>query len=226
MTSSFGRATAIALMSFASFTTVAASAAPPTDWNGLEPRKVKNLDSVYVRPNVQFTPYKKVMLDAAEVEFSRQWMKDNRYSRDISRRLDAQDLQRIRSELSKLFHDGFAKELAKGGYVLTETAGDDTIRVSAAMIDLYINAPDTQSAGRSRSYTTDAGSMTLVMEVRDSPTGQVLARVVDGRNAELAGGQMQWTTSLTNRAEAERMIALWAAKLRDGLDQVNGRAKP
>jgi hypothetical protein len=49
--------------------------------------------------------------------------------------------------------------------------------------------------------------------------------VVDSRNADLGNGQMQWTNSVTNRVEAERMIELWAAKLRGGLDKVNGRAR-
>ncbi len=53
------------------------AASPPAEWEGLELRKVKGLDAVYIRPNTQFAPYKKVLLDPAEVEFSKQWVRDN-----------------------------------------------------------------------------------------------------------------------------------------------------
>jgi hypothetical protein len=61
--------------------------------------------------------------------------------------------------------------------------------------------------------------MTLVMEVRDAPSGQLLARVVDARRAD-SGGNMQWTNSVTNRAEADLVISEWAKKLRAGLDRL------
>ena len=81
------------------------------------------------------------------------------------------------------------------------------------------------SAGRSRTYTTNAGEMTLDMEVRDSLTGQLLARVVDKQRA-LDTGRLQWTNSVTNAADAERAIDVWAKQLRGGLDRVNGPNNP
>ncbi len=61
------------------------------------------------------------------------------------------------------------------------------------------------------------------MEVRDAPSGQLLARVVDRRRADDAGGRLQWTNSVTNRADAREMKSVWAKKLRDGLDKLNGK---
>ena len=60
-----------------------------------------------------------------------------------------------------------------------DQAGPDTLRVSAAIVNLYVTAPDTMSAGRSRTYTANSGQMTLVVELRDSVTGELLARAVD-----------------------------------------------
>lgn len=194
----------------------------PETWDGLERREVKGIDAVYVRPNVQFPPYKSVMLDPVEVAFSKSWKPND--TRDLSRHLDAEDLQKIKDELAKLFRESFAEELAKGGYPLTETPTQDTMRVQAAIVDLYVNAPDTMTAGRSRTYTTEAGTMTLAMEIRDGPSGQLLARVVDKRTAETAGGSMQWTNSVTNRADAKRILDEWARRLRGALDKLNGRA--
>jgi hypothetical protein len=34
---------------------------------------------------------------------------------------------------------------------------------------------------------------------------------------------MQWTTSVTNLAEARRIMGIWARALRDGLDAARGK---
>ena len=196
------------------------SSKAPAEWDGLQRREVKGLDNVYVRPNVQFTPYEKVMLDPVQVEFSKDW--DPNTSRDISRHLDAQDLQNIKQGLAAMVLEDFSKELTAGGYALVSAPADDTLRVSCAIVNLYINAPDTMSAGRSRTYTTEAGYMTFVMELRDSVRGQLLARVVDTRSSGDVG-HLQWTNSVTNRADADRMISAWAKYLRDGLDRLKGK---
>jgi hypothetical protein len=54
------------------------------------------------------------------------------------------------------------------------------------------------------------------MQLHDSVTGQLLARAYDHRDG---GPDMwQWTTSVTNTAEARRIIATWATALRKALD--------
>ena len=203
-----------------SFVTVAVSKEkPPENWDGLERRKVKGLDNVYVRPNVQFTPYKSVQLEPTPVEFQKNWER----SFDFSNRPSAEDMQKIRTKLSELMREGFTEELVTGGYTVVDAPADDTLLVRTAIIDLFINAPDTMDAGITRSYTTSAGSMTLVLEARDGPSGQLLARVVDSRTNDTPGGRLTWTNAATNTADAKRMIAEWAKRLRQSLDKLNGK---
>ena len=71
-------------------------------------------------------------------------------------------------------------------------------------VDVFINAPDVPTAGRSRTYTMDAGSMTLVLQVNDAVTGTLLAVAFDKRRT--GSSTMQWTTSVSNRAAAEQML--------------------
>ena len=115
-------------------------------------------------------------------------------------------------------------ELARGGYKLVDEAGPDTLRVTAAIVDLYVTAPDTMTAGRSRTYTANSGRMTLVAELRDSVTGELLARAVDARSARTAGS---WgiTNRVTNTADARRAMGIWATALRQALDDMYGRAQ-
>ncbi len=196
----------------------------PQSWDGLERRDVKGIDAVYVRPNIKFPHYRKVIIDPVQVSFSKNW--DPNYNTvSLSRRVDAEDIQKIKDALAQMLRERFTRELTAGGYQVTDVPAEDTIRVAPAIVDLYINAPDVMSPGMSRTYTTNAGQMTLDMEVRDSPTGQLIARVVDKQHA-LDTGRLQWTTSVTNSADAQRAIDAWAKQLRAGLDRVNGPNNP
>jgi Protein of unknown function (DUF3313) len=187
----------------------------PAEWDGLEKRDISGLDLVYVRPDSQFTAYKKVMIDPVQVAFAKNWKPPQRF--------DAQDLQKIKDGLAGMVDEGFSKKLTAGGYAVTTTPDDDTLRLSVAIADLYIKAPDSMSPGRSRSYTTSAGSMVLVLEIRDSTSGELLARVID-RHSASSGGTMRWTNSVTNRAEADRAISAWASQLVAELDRLNGKS--
>lgn len=196
---------------------------PPQEWDGLERRSNKKLDNVYVRPDVVFKAYRRVnLVEPVDVKFDENW-DPNSGSRELSRRLTKEDIEKIRTELSALFHEEFTKRLEKGGYPVVEESGDDVLRVEAALVNLYINAPEKMSAGRSYTFTMDAGQVTLVMQLSDSVSHQILARVVDTQQG-LDTGHLTWTTSVSNSAEASRIVRIWADQLVKGLDRVNGKS--
>jgi hypothetical protein len=68
----------------------------------------------------------------------------------------------------------------------------------------------------------DAGSMTLALQVSDSVTGTLLAVAYDSKRGS-TGGSFQWTTSVSNRAAAERILTGWAQQLKRELDAARGR---
>jgi hypothetical protein len=197
---------------------------PPQEWDGLERRENKKLDNVYVRPNVQFKGYKRIRLaQPVDVQFDKDW-DPNSGTRGVSNRLSKDEIQNIRTGLSALFRDEFTKHLAKGGYSMVDSNDEDVLVVQAALTNLYINAPQTSSSSITRSYTMDAGRVTLVMQLADSVTGQTLARVVDTQQG-LDTGNLTWTTSVSNSAEARRIVGIWSDQLRKALDRVNGKAE-
>ncbi len=192
---------------------------PPATWDGLELTKKKDLDLVYLRPNVQFKAYKDVSIDEVQVAFDKNW-DPNEDVRSVSRRLSTEDIEKIRSDMVTEFRKVFVEELGKGGYLVVDKPGDDTLRVSPGLVNVYITAPDRMEAGRVTTYTTDAGRMTLVLELRDGPTNQLLARVID-QKADT--GFAQVSNSVTNTADFRRMVRSWAQRLVKGLDKVNGK---
>ncbi len=196
---------------------------PPSEWDGLARVKSKQLDHLYKLPGADFSGYKRVRLDPIEVEFDKNW-KPNDSTRSPSQRLNSDDIQKIKQALADEFRKVFTKELTENGYPVVNDNGDDVLRVSAAIVNLYITAPEKMSAGRSRTYTTSAGHMTLVAELRDSVTGKLMARAVDsvrGRDT----GTFMITNSVTNLGAARTALSQWARILRDGLDDATGRSK-
>lgn len=194
----------------------------PAEWDGLVLQPGTRLNSVWVKPDAEIAAYRSVMLDPVEVRFARNW-DPNSGGRSQLNRLNADDIAAIQANLAEIFREVFREELGRGGYQLVDQPGPDTLRVSAAIVDLYVTAPDTMAAGRSRTYTANAGRMTLVAELRDSTTGEVLARAVDARSGRNTG-TFEISNRVTNTAEARRVIRIWATALRQGLDELYGRS--
>ena len=101
---------------------------------------------------------------------------------------------------------------------LTPHSDDDVLILIPALIDLQITAPDVKTAGRVDQYVTSAGSATLYLEMYDSVSGEILARLIDRRNMQNYGAA-RWANSVTNRADATRMFRRWASLLRQAMDE-------
>jgi hypothetical protein len=195
--------------------------APPADVDGLMARSVGGLDTMFVRPGVDFRTYKTVVIDPLEIGFARNW-DPNRDQPDLSRRLSPADIEKIKAEMAREFRSVFVEELTAAGYRVVEQAGADTLRIKPALADVYINAPEKIAAGISRTYTMEAGEMTLQLEAHDGATGQLLARVVDHKQ-DRGLQELELTNSVTNRADFRRGVREWAKRLSTALDTVSFR---
>jgi hypothetical protein len=96
-----------------------------------------------------------------------------------------------------------------------------TLRSRLLITNLYVLAPDSRGAARSRTFVSSAGRMTLLAELSDSSTGEVQARVVDRREAR-GNSRLTMSSSVENSAEAREIAAGWAKALRAALDRAHG----
>jgi Protein of unknown function (DUF3313) len=199
---------------------VAAGEAPTEEWDGLVRQSSDKLDNVWVRPDVQFKAYRRVRLPPVEVSFAEDW-DPNRGSRRSSGTLTNEDILKIRTELSEMFHKEFSSHLAKGGYVLAESNDDDVLIVQAALANVYIHGPEGKRIREAGGhYTMEPGRVSVVMQLSDSVTQQLLARVVDTQEG-FEYGNLTWNSSIKSSTEVQRILDLWAYELRKGLDRVN-----
>lgn len=213
-------ACAVAALGAALFPRVALAADAPKEWDGLERQSSKNVDLLYVRPGASLQGYKRVRLEPLYVAFDKNW--DPNQGRVGVNRINKDDLEKIKKGLAEEFAKVATGELAKGGYQVVTETGEDVLDVTPMVIDLYIAAPQKMTAGRSYTYVTDTGRMTLVAELRDSETNQILARVVDKRWAP-ENATFQVATTPSNLGAARVVMQRWAGALRKALDVANSK---
>ena len=179
---------------------------------------------IYANPEVDWSMYEAVLLETAPVSFRRNWQRDQ--NRTNSFKVNANDMEKIRNSLSELFNRVLTEELTKnGGYTMSASSGEQVMTIRPEIVDLDVAAPDTMKAGAGKQYTESAGRMTARLEVYDSVTGELLA-TVSQRLEDPRKGYMQWTTSVSNRADAERLLRQWAGDLRKRLDKAAQHSPP
>ncbi len=197
--------------------TVNAADKPPGNWDGLVEVNSKRLDLAYLAPGADFRSYTKVMVDPTQVAFHKDWMKNMNNRRDVSRKVTEEHAKDIIDAARTNFADVFTEVFEKAGYTVVTAPGDDVLRISPGVANLYINAPDLMSAGRSQTYSANAGEATMILELRDSQTGALLGRVVDRRETRDAIG-MQPANRVTNTNDFRALFKTWASTSVKGIE--------
>jgi hypothetical protein len=183
---------------------------------GLKPVKVTGLEHVYALPGINLSAYDKVMLDPVEVSFAKSATPDR-----AGGPITAAEKQQIRVRLGRIFREELEKELTgPQGYALVNHVDADVLRIRAEIRDLYINAPAVPRSGATRPYAVSVEEMRLVAELRDAPTGALIARVVDSKKDPSA----PWLhfTAQVDAAGARAAVEDWARILRRELDSAHG----
>jgi hypothetical protein len=172
---------------------------PPPNWDGMVQVDARNLEYVYLLPGTDFKSYTQLLLGEPEVAFAPNWLKDMNdqdwggdFNAPISKQDALKKLQIIQKTWAGIFNDGFQK----AGFTLTQTPGPGVLRVNSAIANIYINAPDRNTAGMGESFVANAGQATMIIELRDAATNTLLARVIDAEATQDTGGMSNSVTNL------------------------------
>ena len=185
---------------------------------GLQKTSVKGLELAYVRPGASLAAYKRVKLDPVDVQFDKSWEPTRTGSRI---KLSSEEREKIRAGVAKLVEEEFAKAVEKGGtYQIASESAPDVLRVKVSVLNVYLNAPSGTGAGRSKTYVSSAGQMTLLAELSDAASGQMLARVADRREANSVA-RLERADRIENEGAARDVAAAWAQILRKALDKAH-----
>lgn len=192
---------------------------PKTTSDGLNLVTQTKSRIVYMADDAELDNYTKVMLVDCAVAFAKNWQRDyNRQERDVSRRISDKDVQRIKDQLSAEFKKEFTKTLSDSGYAVVTEPAAGVLILRPAIINLVISAPNVNAPGISRTYVADPGQMTLYLELYDSVSSAILARIMDAKDAGRLAPRM--ANKVTNVAAADRMLESWAKELAGHLGDV------
>jgi len=158
------------------------------------------VEQSYRSPGADFSIYTKLMTSPLEI-----------YYPDDGPAPSEADLVRLR----QTFRDAFLTELTDDYEIVTEP-GPDVLHVIGQIVDLKIVGPigSFQPTGRLSQLVTK-GQLTLLIELRDSVSGRVLARAGETEQ----GDSTSFTDEETSWAEVERAAARWAGMFRAFLDE-------
>jgi hypothetical protein len=192
---------------------------PEVTEDGLHRVPDSKMAVVYAEPGAELTQYKRVQLMDAYVAFKKNWQRDQRRGSIDPIRISDRDMENIKKSLAEEFHTVFREMLEEGGYEVVDEAADDVLLIRPAIINLDVNAPDTPRAGRSMSFTSSAGEMTLYIELYDSVTGDMIAKAMDRRMDNSNSGSYTWTNSVSNKVAAKKILKGWASILLNALNE-------
>jgi hypothetical protein len=129
-----------------------------------------------------------------------------------------------KTEFNKILKEEFVKELSKlERYQIVDQAGPDVLLLVGGVIDVesnvppYLDAPSLAGAAGGI-HLTSIGAATLVIELRDSQSNEVLARAGDRRAAESPFAIN--VNSVTGWSQVRVLAQSWASLVRKRLEEI------
>ena len=176
-----------------------------TTVNVFEYQKDSRADDVYLKQGVDFSRYQAVQIRAISVWYPNATAQADENARDNNI-----------AKAQNLFKQVISDELGEN-YQVVDQPGRDALWLHVEFIDLRsLNPGDPIPAAVSqKEFNTRAGHITLVAELRDSVSEEVLARAADlGRKSQGGPGIVEWD-------EIEADFRKWAVMLREWMDEIH-----
>lgn len=178
------------------------------------------MDAAWVKPDLDLTPYKKLLIGAAGMSFKpvddegQRWWPGRSDQTEFP--ISEENKVRLQEEMGKAFLEELA-DLRR--YEIVGEPGEGVLLLAVALIDVVSSVPPVDECiGRCDVYLSSVGEATLVLELRDSVTNEVLARAADRRAAEQQGWPIE-ANSVTVWPEVERLAHAWGKQVRKRLDE-------
>lgn len=178
--------------------------------DGLERVESRRLDAAFVRPGVDFSQYTSVVLGEIELAFRT----PNRAERQFPLSSDQ------RMQFQAMLLEAFVEQLSAGDLELVMDHGPSVLRLKVRVQDVTATIPPrglSGAGGRGSLALTAIGEATLVIELEDSETNEILARAFDTRAAEGIAISTE-DGPVTRWEDIERLCDRWATAVRRGLE--------
>lgn len=178
------------------------------------------VNAIYIAEGSDFSGFEKVMILTPEIAFKPGWQENINQTRPQNH-VSPEDAARMIEVGKELMTMEFTRALQAGGYTITDEPGADVLGVKASLKDLEIYAPNANNAANpySQTFTRGGGIATLILELSDSASGQILARVIDRDSGfDRANDAPSVRTSEDNIEDTRAAFAKRANLLANGLN--------
>lgn len=185
--------------------------------DGLVRAKGSGFRDVWVKPDIDLTGYDKLIIGEVRLAYKRKPDARRSSMSGANFALDAGQIKALKDLLRETLTEQIEESEA---WTLATAAGPDVLLLEPGLIDLVVKTP-TDAPPNATVYTTSTAEMTLLLEIRDSTTEELLARVADRREARQPGAgsqQLYWSNAVTNRSALRTMFKRWSRILMDRLD--------
>lgn len=184
---------------------------PDGNSDGLLEVDSKYFSAAFMRPGIDLTDYQELLVAAAELEFRVPDKEKQEFP------LTADQKESFR----QLLDDQFATELAVSSTLqLTGSAGPKVLKLDVLVQDIVAMVPPRSVSSVSNIALQAAADATLVIELSDSESGNILARVYDRRTFEGTAIAQRQDSPLTQWEDVETVCNRWATTVRERLDVV------
>ncbi len=182
-----------------------------TNFDGLQEVSSRHFSAAFVRPGVDFGDYQELLLSESELAFRTPDRAKQQFP------LTPQQKNRFR----QLLDAQFGEELASSTTLqLTDSAGPRVLKLDVRVQDIIATVPPRSVSGVGDIALQALAEATLVIEISDSESEEIFARVYDRRVIEGTAIAQKQGPPVTQWEEIEAVCKRWAATVRARLDVV------
>ncbi len=182
-----------------------------TNFDGLEEISSRHFSAAFMRPGVDFTDYQELLLGESELAFRT----PDRAKRQFP--LTPQQKDRFRRLLDAQFNDAFATSKTLR---ITNSAGPKVLKLDVRVQDIIATVPPRSVSGVGDIALQALAEATLIIELSDSESEEILARVFDRRAIQGTAIAQRQGPPVTQWDQVEAVCDRWAATVRARLDVV------
>lgn len=181
--------------------------------------------TTYVKPGADLQRYDKVLISEVSVSYKTPPRRGHLGRDEIDPNYALPD-SAIQS-LKRYFHKAFVEELTESqNFSVVETAGPDVLLISGHIVNLRITLPPQRDQEPDETvYASSSGQMTLLLDARDSISGEPLVRVGQAQAIQMSDGGWYAADPVSNSSAVREIFDRWASSLRRELDQFHALAE-
>jgi hypothetical protein len=218
----------LSLIALSAFMLTACASKPPSFQEGPDAEvtfdglvRVDNtaFKRVWADPDADLNRYTKILPHRAEIEFRAVKGKAGSAYGNSSKNefpIADNDREKIIATISEVFVEEISQNQR---FALAEDTGPDTLILAVSLLDIVSRVPS-ERAGRGDIFISTVGEITLVLELKDSQSGETLLRAAERRAVEPAGSRGMRSSSVANMSELRRLARRWGTRIRNGLDSL------